>query len=324
LGAKNALEELQAGVTTVRDVGNSGHGGDVALRDAIAAGWVPGPLMLVSTRALAPIGGQLETASEMGQKLIDEEYAIVTGPLEARKAVRQAFFEGADLIKVIVGTGPRMFTVEELQAIVSEAHSAGYGKKVAAHAIDEEDIRRAVEAGVDSIEHGYGLTSTELMRKMAEKRIFFVATEEATDDPKMDEIYKRPELSPEQILEHKSRAEERAARSRERLRNLVNSGVRVAFGSDAYYAVKGLSRGHESLYTLHAYRAAGFTSWQIIKAATITGAELLGLEDDIGAIEPGKVADLIAVPGDVIADPTLLDHVEFVMKQGRVVLSGTR
>jgi len=195
---------------------------------------------------------------------------------------------------------------------------------VAAHAIDEESVRRAVEAGVDSIEHGYGLTSTQLMKEMAAKHIFLVATEEATDDPRVNEIYERLGLSPQQIAERKSRAEEDAARSRERLRNLVQSGVQVAFGSDAYYSVKGLSRGHESLYTLHAYRAAGFTSWQIIKAATLTGAQLLGLEDSIGAREPGKTADLIAVPGDVIADPSLLDHVQFVMKQGRVVFDETR
>ncbi len=99
LGAKNALEELKAGITTVRDVGNSGHDGDIALRDAIAAGWVPGPSMFVSTRALAPVGGQLDHASELGEKLMNEEYAIVTGTDEARRAVRQAFFEGPTSLK---------------------------------------------------------------------------------------------------------------------------------------------------------------------------------------------------------------------------------
>ncbi len=216
-----------------------------------------------------------------------------------------------------------MFTIDELKAIVDEAHATGFGKRVAAHAIDEESIRRAVEAGVDSVEHGYGLTSADLMNKMAEKRIFFVATEEASDDPKMDEINARLELTPEQLVEQRKRAKQYAARKAERLRKLAAAGVQIAFGSDAYYSVKGLSRGRESLYTLHAYRAAGLTSWQIIQAATITGARLLGLDDYLGAIEPGKTADLIAVPGDVLADSTLLDHVQFVMKRGQVILNET-
>jgi inorganic triphosphatase YgiF len=105
---------------------------------------------------------------------------------------------------------------------------------------------------VDSIEHGYGLASADLMKKMAGKRVFFVATEEASDDPKMDEIYARLELSPEQLVERRKRAEQYATHSAERLRNLVAAGVQIAFGSDVYYSVKGLSRGHESLYTLHA------------------------------------------------------------------------
>lgn len=146
LGARNAAQVLVSGITTVRDAGNSGHGGDVALRDAIRDGWVKGPRMLVSTRALAPIGGQLERTSPAGSKLLDEEYAIATGTDEVRRAVRQAFFEGADFIKVIVGYGPRMFTVAELKTVVEEAHSTGFGKKVAAHATDEISISRAVEA----------------------------------------------------------------------------------------------------------------------------------------------------------------------------------
>lgn len=297
LGAKNATEVLRAGITTVRDLGNSGRGGDVALRDAIQRGWVLGPRMIVSTRAIAPIGGQLESTAPSAQPLLDEEYAIATGSNEVRRAVRQAFFDGANVIKVIVGYGPRMFTMEELEAIVAEAHGTGFGMKVAAHAIDEISIIRGVGAGVDSIEHGYGLKSEKLIRNMAEKHIFLVPTEE---DPG----------------QHPNEHQKENAL---RLKRILDDGVPIAFGSDAYYSVKELSRGHASLRTLHAYSAAGFTPWQIMATATINGAKLLGLDAEIGSIEVGKVADICAVSGNVLSDPRLLDKISFVMKAGEVI-----
>lgn len=324
LGAKNAADVLAAGITTVRDLGNSGTEGDVALRDAILNGWVAGPRMLVSTRAIAPVGGQLERTSRIGASLISAEYAVVTGTDEARRAVRQAFFDGADLIKVIVGYGPRMFTVAELKAIVEEAHSTGFGKKVAAHAIDEISIARAVEAGVDSIEHGYGLRSMKLIQEIAKKRIFFVPTEEAPDDPKMKEIEKRLQAMGERIESAKDSPPKLDTNTIQRLNRVLEAGIPVAFGSDAYYAVKGVSRGQASLMTLRAYRAAGYTSWQIIRAATLTAAELLGIQGEVGSLEIGKAADLIAVDGDVLADIGLVEKVHFVMKGGVVVRSGSR
>jgi len=254
--------------------------------------------MLVSTRALAPVGGQLGNAAPVAQNLVDEEYAVATGADAVRKAVRQAFFDGADLVKVIVGFGPRMFTVDELKAIVEEAHQTGFGQRGAAHAIDEISISRALEAGVDSIEHGYGLTSDKLIHQMAEKRVFMVATEE---DPA--------------TMSHQL-----ATESAVRLKRILDAGVPIAFGSDAYYTIEGLSRGRASLRTLHAYRAAGFTPWQILQAATINASELLGLSSEIGAIETGKLADIVAAPGDVLADPSRLDRISFVMKAGKVVV----
>jgi imidazolonepropionase-like amidohydrolase len=317
LGARNAAEMLAAGITTVRDLGNSGRSGDVALRDAIQSGWVKGPRMVVSTRALAPVGGQLERTSPAGARLIEEEYAVVTGTDEARRAVRQAFFEGADLIKVIVGYGPRMLTTAELGAIVEEAHSTGFGRKVAAHAIDEISISRAIAAGVDSIEHGYGLRSTKLMAEMARRGIYLVPTEEAPDDPKMKEIDRR--------LNYMGKATTSTGRpelskdTAERLRAVREAGVPVAFGSDAYYTVPGLSRGVASLMTLRAYREAGYTPWQVIRSATIQGARLLGLESEIGSLEKGRAADIIAIKGDVLSNTLLLEDVSFVMSRGEVV-----
>src|SRR5579859_7892947 len=127
-GARAAREDLMAGITSVRDVGNSGVNGDVALRTATAKGWVQGPRMLVSTRALAPAGGQFPGMTAEGQRLIETEYVVISGPAQARAAVRQAVYDGADLIKVIVGNGPNVLDVDELKAIVEEAHAVG--KKV--------------------------------------------------------------------------------------------------------------------------------------------------------------------------------------------------
>src|ERR1043165_3025176 len=135
LGAAMGREDLEAGITTVRDLGNSGWNGDVALRDAINAGWVVGPRMNVSTRALAAAGGQFGEVSEAAQKIIEQEYVVISGVEEARRAVRQAFYDGADCIKVIVNTGPRVVSLEEMKTIVEEAHRVN--RTVAAHAIGD-------------------------------------------------------------------------------------------------------------------------------------------------------------------------------------------
>jgi imidazolonepropionase-like amidohydrolase len=155
LGAAMGRQDLEAGITTVRDVGNSGLNGDVALRDAIESGWVIGPRMVVTTRALAAPGGQFGSAERIPhdrQNVIDQEYSIISSPDEARRAVKQAVYDGADCIKVITS---HQISPEEMKAIVEEAHRSG--KKVAAHAIDDVETRTAAKAGVDSIEHAYDI-----------------------------------------------------------------------------------------------------------------------------------------------------------------------
>ena len=166
LGAKMGLEDLEAGITTVRDLGNSGFGGDVALRDAINAGWVVGPRIRASTRALSAAGGQFGPLQPETQKLIEQEYAVISTVDEARRAVRQAFYDGADLIKVIVNTGPRVVSLDEMKAIVEEAHRVN--RTVAAHAIGDTATRIAAEAGVTSIEHAYTVPDDVLQDDGAE------------------------------------------------------------------------------------------------------------------------------------------------------------
>lgn len=317
LGAAMARQDLEAGITTVRDLGNSGLNGDVALRDAINKGWVPGPRVFASTRALSAIGGQFRGFAHEAQPLIANEYAQITGADEARRAVRQAFYDGADLIKVIVNTDAQVLTVEEMKVIVEEAHRVK--KKVAAHAIGGLATRVAVDAGVDSIEHAYTVPN-DVLKDMAAKHIFLVPTD-GTVDVYVELVVKPQAKSPEEVEEGRKQFTEFAKQNHDRLSRAIKMGVPIAAGSDMYYALDGKTRGEASLTMLHAYVEAGMRPVDIIKAATVNAAELLGQAASLGAIEPKMFADIIAVDEDPLTDIRALDHVVFVMKGGAVVKS---
>ncbi|HJR06750.1 MAG TPA: amidohydrolase family protein [Pyrinomonadaceae bacterium] len=311
LGAMQAREMLEAGFTAVRDLGNSGWNGDVALRDAIRANWVAGPRLFASTRALSASGGQFGNVSAETQKIVEQEYVVISGVEEARRAVRQAFYDGADLIKVIVNTGPRVVSLEELKVIVEEAHRVN--RKVSAHAIGDTATRIAAEAGVDSIEHAYTVPD-DVLKLMAAKKIFLVPT----DFPA--EFYLPPNLTPEQREAALRNIKGFTSGSRERLARAIKMGVRISAGSDSYYAEPNRTRGQTSKLMFRAYLESGMTPLEIIRAATINNAELfLGERAPFGTIENGKFADLIAVAGDPLKDITELENVRFVMKGGAVV-----
>ena len=311
LGAGMARETLEAGFTTVRDLGNSGVNGDVALRDAIQAGWVVGPRMEVSTRALSPVGGQFGGLSALGRDLIPLEYVQVTGTDEARRAVRSAIFDGASVIKVIVNSTTTL-SLDEMKAIVDEAHRNGL--KVAAHAIGDEPARIAAQAGTDSIEHAYTV-SDEVLRMMAEKKIYLVPT-----DYPADEIVKLSgRHTPEEEKAMRPQLDAGIAASRDRLKRALQAGVPIAAGSDEYYAVPGQTRGQAARQIFRAYAGAGMKPLDILRAATINAADLLGWQKQVGTLEPGKFADLIAVPGDPLANIGELEKIGFVMKGGVVV-----
>jgi imidazolonepropionase-like amidohydrolase len=317
LGAAMGREDLEAGITTVRDVGNSGWNGDVALRDAINAGWVTGPRIVASTRALSAAGGQFGDVSAVTQKIIEQEYVIISGVEEARRAVRQAFYDGADCIKVIVNTGPRVVSLEEMKVIVEEAHRVN--KKVAAHAIGDMATRIAAEAGVDSIEHAYTIPD-DVLKIMAEKKIFLVPT----DYPA--EFYLEtfgPNVTPEQRKQQEAGVKMFVAGSRNRVQRAIKAGVRIAAGSDEYYQIPGKTRGQSSLLMFRAYADDGMSPLEIIRAATVNAAELLGWQNRIGAVEANKFADIIAVEGDPLKDIRELEQVKFVMKGGKVIKNET-
>ena len=282
--------------------------------DAINAGWVTGPRIRASTRALSAAGGQFGPLQPETQKLIEQEYAVVSTVAEARRAVRQAFYDGADLIKVIVNTGPRVVSLDEMKAIVEEARRVN--RTVAAHAIGDTATRIAAEAGVTSIEHAYTVPD-DVLRMMAQKGIYLVAT----DYPA--EFYVEglgpSNLTPEQKRQQLAGAQQFAKGNAERLMRAVKAGVKVAFGSDEYYDTPGKTRGQASLLTLQAYQEAGMSPLEVLRTATVNAAALLGWADRVGSIEAGKLADIVAVEGDPLKDVKDLQRVKFVMKGGEVV-----
>jgi len=317
LGAATARDYVEAGITTVRDLGSSGVNGDVALREAIEDGWVIGPRIVASTRALVADDGKAAPPSPDGPLTVK-----IKGPEDARQAVRAAFQAPADCIKIIVN-GPPLMPLEVAQAIVEEAHRSG--KKVAAHAVGEQATRIAAQAGVDSIEHAYahfqqavGVAALpdDVLKIMAEKHIFLVPT-----DATLDLVMAVRRNDPPQ---DRARIEEEIRKYLEadaaRLRRAIQAGVPIAAGSDnyTYNSLSGRTRGQTSLNVLQAYAEAGMPPLEIIRAATMNAAELLG-RPDLGAIEANKLADIIAVPGDPLKDISELLHVRFVMKGGQVV-----
>ena len=310
-GAVLAREMLYAGFTAVRDLGNAGEGADLALRDAINAGWSVGPRMYAASRAISATDGQASQAPQrVGMGFVTAEYRIVTGPVEARRAVREAIFEGADLIKVIVNPGPSLAR-DELDAIVDEARR--HGKRVAAHATDDASVRLAVEAGVSSVEHAYDVSDAALTLMRA-RGAWLVPTDFPVDhflafyDDSATKANQRARIA----------ATVRAHQMR--LSRALQLNVGIAFGSDSYYAVPGQTRGQTSLSVMRAYSDAGMEPLRIIQAATINAARLLGVENTMGSIEVGKTANIIAIDGNPIADIRALESVRFVMKEGEVVV----
>ena len=315
LGAKLGREDLEAGITTVRDVGNSGVNGDVALRWAIDHGWVPGPRMISSTRALAAQGGQFGRLIPEAQNIVEQEYVTIHGPESARQAVRQALYDGATCVKVIVNGSPANVTLDEMKAIVDEAHTSGV--RVAAHAIGDAPTRIAAEARVDSIEHAY-IVKDDVLKMMAEKHIYLVPTDGTL---KTFEDMRFGNRQPTEA--ERSKAEEEfgpfVKMEQDRLRRAIKFGVPIAAGSDMYLTMPGLTRGQASLLLYEAYAEAGMTPMQIIHAATRDAADLLGLKNRIGTLEAGKLADIIAVSGDPTSDVKALERAKFVMKGGSIV-----
>jgi imidazolonepropionase-like amidohydrolase len=317
MGAHNAREDLEVGFTTVRIVGHSGIDGDVSLREAINAGWLAGPRIQAAARKLAPPGGQaLQLNPAVAEQIVDQEFLQVGSADEARKAVRENLLYGADLIKVVADADNRFITPDEMKAIVEEAHRAKV--KAAVHATTVTGIQTAIDAGADSIEHGNDVTDEQL-KMMREKGIFFDITETFFGRRMRAMIEKRQVLPPQ--LQQELTAYERmdAQKAPARVQRIMKSGVKFTAGSDMWFDYPDKTRGQATAIMFGALKELGMPSADIIRATTVNAAELLGWQDRVGSLEPGKFADMIAVSGDPLADITELERVQFVMKGGEVV-----
>jgi imidazolonepropionase-like amidohydrolase len=316
VGAQNAREALEAGITSVRNVGHSGYDGDAALRDAIAAGRVPGPRVQAATRKLTPPGGQAFTLRpELAREIVDLEYLPLSGPDEARRAVREALVAGADVIKVVMDVDARVLALDETKAIVEEAHRSK--RKVAAHATSALGIQTAIDAGVDSIEHADEATPA-MLRQMREKQVALGATDWSAQ--MLRDLFMTPLThSEEQKAEMEKQIAGWVEQSRSRIARAREAGVRFVMASDMWLEYPGRTRGQASLLVLEGLQAEGVPPAEILRAATANGAELMGWSDRIGSLEAGKLADVVAVTGDPLGDVAVLQKVSFVMKGGSVV-----
>jgi imidazolonepropionase-like amidohydrolase len=308
----NARRTLLAGFTTVRDVGSSDLI-DVGLRNAINQGVVPGPRMLVAINAIGARGGHCDGTGGYRPDLLKEpgpEQGVANGPDEIRAAVRFDTKHGADVIKTCATGGvlseqdkvdsPQL-TQAELDALVDEAHALG--RKTAAHAHGAEGARRAVTAGIDSIEHG-SFIDDAVMDLMKKKGTYLVPTPLPCMMGKLQRA-----KAPPQIIAKATQADTRA---RDMLKRAVGRNVRIAFGSDAAVCPHGTQINQFAIFV-----DAGMKPLAAIRTATSVDAALLGVSDR-GTLEPGKLADVVAVPGDPSRDIGQMEKLFFVMKGGTV------
>ena len=290
----NGFQKLASGFTVVRDLGNAGNYADTALRQAIEQGWVPGPTIINSGIIIGGMGGQFSPTPERSF-LIYPEYLDADTHDEIIKAVRQNILYGAKVIKIMVDAKPYGYTVEEMELFVSEAAKSGL--KVAGHVQTYEGAKRAIEAGIWSIDHD-GPLNDELHKMMAAKGIWRAGTE-----------------TPFTSYSGSQRSFDRHV---EKLKNAYENGVNLTFSTDADYFVPGLTRGEITINFLLTWKAAEIPAPDILKYMTINGYKACDIYDERGPIKPGFPADIIASQENPLEDIDALRDIRFVMKDGRV------
>src|SRR6516225_1278864 len=314
LATVNVRRALEYGFTAIRDVETEGAGfADVDVKKAINNGVIPGPRMQVATRAM-DVTGAYPLLGYAPNVPVPHGVQVVDGPDEARKAVREQISYGADWIKVYSDRSYRVrddgvlddiptFTLDELRAVVDEAHRQR--RKVASHAIALNGVHNSVEAGVDSVEHGNYIADADL-RTMVEKGIYYVPT-----------IYVGEYVAPGRAAAGAKVWMEMIKIHEDTFRRALKAGIKIAFGTD----VGGFDWGIDPAVEFPYMVKYGMTPAQALRSATLNAAELLGMQNDVGSIAPGKYADLVAVKGDPLADISVLQKIDFVMKGGEIYKS---
>jgi imidazolonepropionase-like amidohydrolase len=321
-GVNDARATLLAGFTSIRDVGDDTTA-VVALKRAVQAGTLPGPRMWVSGDPIGPTGGHGDAANGLAPEIAEApgiRKSIVDSPEQARETVRRLKREGADVIKIMpsggvmsIGDDPKaqLMMDDEIKAVIETAHALGM--KVAAHAHGKQGIDHTIALGVDSIEHGT-YADAESYKLFKAHGTWFVPTMLVGDA-----VYEHAKTHPEDL--NPSTAEKAlmvAPMMRANLHAAYLAGVKVAFGTDTF----GLTAHGENAGEFALYVRAGMTPMEAILTATKNAAELIGDTADIGSVQPGRYADIIAVVADPLADVGVLKSVDFVMKGGKVVKAG--
>ncbi|HYE42509.1 MAG TPA: amidohydrolase family protein [Caulobacteraceae bacterium] len=314
--AVNARKTLDAGFTTVRNLGD-GTGSTLALRDAVARGDMPGPRIVDAGRSISTTSGHMDGTLGYEEHLhsaIGQEN-LCDGADACRRAVRLQIRRGVDVIKIATtggvnsrigaGLGQQMFD-DEAKAIVETAHL--YGKKVAVHAHGADGVKTALRAGADSIEHGT-LMDDEDIKLFVKTGAYYVPTL-STVNGYLERIARDPNAYPPAV---RAKIDWRISITGKALQRAFPRGVKIAFGTDAGVSKHGRNADEFELMVKY-----GMSPMDAIKAATVNAADLLGLSQEIGTIEPGKRADIVAVAGDPLADVTVLKRISFVMTNGRV------
>lgn len=318
-GVVYAKDTLMAGFTTVRNVGDK-YNETIALRNAINKGMIDGPRIFSAGKSIATTGGHSDPTNGHSARISGDPSAkqgVINGVAEARKAVRQRYKDGADVIKITAtggvlsvaksGQNPQ-FMDDELEAIVQTAKD--YGMKVAVHAHGKEGMERAIKAGVDSIEHGT-LMDEKTMALMKKHGTYLVPTimagEWVAEKAKIDGFF--PELV-------RPKAASIGPKINETFSKAYKAGVKMAFGTDS-----GVSKHGDNAQEFVLMNKAGMPAIEAILSATKNTADLLGVSETLGTIEKGKLADMVAVKGDPLADISILKNVAWVMKDGKVVKS---
>jgi imidazolonepropionase-like amidohydrolase len=301
-GVANARSMLEAGFTTVRDIGNAGNYADTALRRAISEGLVPGPTIINAGRIIAPFGGQFQMQPEK-PALGNPEYFYADTRDELKKAIRENIHYGARLIKIVVDDQRYIYTVDDIRFVIEEAGRAGL--KVAAHCWTEAGARNAAEAGVASIEHGVAI-SDETLKIAKRNGVALVPTPfTETDAREFRTPGANKEINAKWFIDPVKRA--------------YREGVTLVFGPDVIFTTKEYSRGRLSIETIDNWVEAGIPPRAILQALTVNAARLLGVEKERGALRVGMKADIVATLADPLENIGTLKAVTFVMKNGEVI-----